>query len=421
MRVLYLDCAMGAAGDMLAAALYELLDDAGKKSFLERMNRLDYPDLKVTAEKATKCGIVGTGLRVTFAGLEENADFHGDHGHAEHSVHLHSGLTEISQMINSLPIEERVKEHAQAVYRLLAEAEGQVHGRPVDQIHFHEVGTMDAIADITAVCLLMEMLEIDRVIASKVHVGSGQVRCAHGILPVPAPAAAYLLREIPIYSGGIKGELCTPTGAALLKYFVNDFGNMPAMRIEKIGYGMGKKDFPVANCIRALLGQLEDIPNQSDHRFNSFSTIHTKSGDMQDQVFELSCNLDDMTPERIGFAVERLFELGALDVYTIPIGMKKCRLATMLCVLCTEEKKAQIVRAVFKHTTTLGIRENICHRYLLDRKTDSIKTDFGAVRVKHSEGYGVTMKKYEYDDLARIAAEKNLSLDELVELIEEKI
>lgn len=284
-----------------------------------------------------------------------------------------------------------------AVYGLIAEAESHAHGVPVTGIHFHEVGTMDAVADITAVCLLMDRLSVDEVIVSPVHVGSGQVKCAHGILPVPAPATAYILKDVPIYGGSVKGELCTPTGAALLKYFATRFGNMPVMKVQAVGYGMGKKDFEAANCVRAMLGE-------------------TKSG--KDIVLELSCNVDDMTAEEIGFAMERLFEGGALEVYTIPIHMKKSRPGTLIRVMCKEQDKEDMIGLIFKYTTTIGIRQAETQRYVLDRKITMVETSCGTVRRKDAAGYGVSRSKYEYDDLADIAREKGLSIKEVRDLIE---
>ncbi len=294
------------------------------------------------------------------------------------------------------PVSDACKADILAVYSLIAEAESHVHGVPVPEIHFHEVGTLDAVADVTAVCLLMERLAPEQVIVSPVHVGSGQVRCAHGILPVPAPATAYILRDVPIYGGEIRGELCTPTGAALLKHFASKFGSMPVMRTTAIGYGMGKKDFPTANCVRAMLG---------------------KTAGEGDVVTELCCNLDDMTAEAIGFAEEQLLAAGALDVYTVPAQMKKSRPGILLTVICREKDKEQILSLLFRHTTTLGVRENISRRYVLSRRIETVETEFGPVRKKSSRGYDVSREKWEYEDLARIARETGLSLDEIVRRI----
>ena len=434
MKTLYLDCGMGAAGDMLAAALLELLPDPD--GFVEKLNALGIPGVHFQREPAVKCGITGAHMSVTVHGLEEGEEPHGlhhhEHGHdCEHHdhdydhehdhdhdhehehrghhghghghehqrhEHRHSGLQDIEHIVRDhLSLPEKVREDVLAVYGLIAQAESHVHGAPVTEIHFHEVGTLDAIADVTAVCLLMRELSPDEVVASPVHVGSGQVKCAHGILPVPAPATAHILKDVPIYGGEIRGELCTPTGAALLRHFAARFGDMPVMKPRTIGYGMGKKDFPRANCVRAILGE---------------------TADRTDTVLELSCNVDDMTAEAVGFAMERLFEGGALEVYTVPIGMKKSRPGTLIRVLCAERDREKIVGLLFRHTSTIGVRETAARRYVLDRSVETVRTACGEVRRKAVSGYGVSRAKYEYDDLARIARERDISLDEAKLLIE---
>ena len=381
MRTIYLDCGMGAAGDMLTAALLELMPN--QDAFVEELNGLGIPGIRFTADKCEKCGILGTHMKVTIHGEEED-DHHHHHGH----------LADIRGIVSGLPLPTMVKLDILAVYEEIAQAESHVHGVPVEHIHFHEVGTMDAIADVTAVCLLLHRLAPDKIIVSPVHVGSGQVRCAHGILPVPAPATAYLLRGIPIYGGSIDGELCTPTGAALLKHFATEFGQMPVMKVQAIGYGMGRKDFPRANCVRALLGETE-------------API--------DAIVELRCNVDDMTGEAIGFALEQLLGSGALDAFTVPVGMKKSRPGVLITVLCREEKKEAMVHLLLKHTTTLGVREFPCRRYALSRTMEVVNTPFGPVRKKVSSGYGVRREKLEYDDLAKIAKEQHISLAEALD------
>ena len=452
MRTLYLDCGMGAAGDMLTAALAELLPD--KEAFFAELNALGIPGVSFLCEPAEKCGIRGTHVRVTVNGVEEDEEMHDGHGHPQepmdhhhddhherhdhhhehdhhdhdhdhyhdhehhhdhdhhhhhehdhnhdhdhdHDHHHHHGhhhgyrMAEIGQIVKEMQVSEKVKADILAVYGLIAEAESHVHGKTVEEIHFHEVGTMDAVADVTAVCMLMDRLAPERVIASPVHVGCGQVKCAHGILPVPAPATAYILRDVPVYGGSIDGELCTPTGAALLKHFVTEFGSMPVMRTERIGYGMGKKDFPAANCVRALLGQTQG---------------------QQDQIVELRCNIDDMTAEALAHASEVFFAAGALDVYTIPIQMKKSRVGMLLTVMCREKDRDSILPLMFRHTSTLGVRESISRRHTLSRKMETVSTEYGEVRKKVSSGYGITKEKYEYEDLAAIAGKTGMSVDEV--------
>ena len=379
MKTLYFDCGMGAAGDMLSAALLELFDD--KQAVLDELNALGIPGVEFKAEVSTKCGINGTHLSVTVNGEEEeSADVHDHEHHAHNHVHEHehshehehhhdhSSMADIEHIIGHLPLEDAVRADVIAVYKLIAEAESHAHGMPVSEIHFHEVGTMDAVADITAACLLIRKLAPEKIVASPVHVGAGKVRCAHGVLPVPAPATAYILRDVPIYGGRIQGELCTPTGAALLKHFAAAFGDMPVMRVQRVGYGMGKKDFEAANCVRAMLGE---------------------TGDGADSVYELNCNIDDMTAETIGFAAEKIREAGAVEVFTTAVMMKKNRPGTLLTVLCREAQKEAVVQAIFKHTATIGIRETLCRRYVLTRTEETVETALGPVRRKVSSGYGV--------------------------------
>lgn len=387
---------MGAAGDMLMAALYELLDD--KQTFLDTMRGLGLPGIEISAEPAVKCGITGTHMKVLVHGSEELDALHDhlhEHAHEhshDHEHHHHTGLHEIEHLLSHLDLPQTVRDDALAVYHRIAEAESKVHGRPVDQIHFHEVGTLDALADVVGVCLLMHLLAPEKVYASSVHVGSGQVRCAHGILPVPAPATALLLAGVPIYGGVIQGELCTPTGAALLTHFVTKFGELPAMRLLKSGYGMGTKDFPAANCVRAMLGE-QDAPTE--------------------EILELSCNLDDCTGEAIGFAMERLLDAGALDVYWTSVGMKKNRPGILLTCMCRPLDREKMVELLFRHTTTLGVRESAFRRYTLSRESKTIQTPDGDIRVKVSTGYGVAREKPEFEDLAKIARETGKSLSEL--------
>lgn len=388
MKTLYLDCGMGAAGDMLTAALLELFPQREKMA--EELNELGIPGVRYEAEPCSKCGIQGTHVHV-YVGDTEEGEYH-DHPHSHH----HSGMEEIAHWISHIQASQTVKERIRSVYETIARAESLVHGVEVQDIHFHEVGTLDALADVTAVCYLMEKLGNPVVYASPVHVGSGHVYCAHGILPVPAPATAEILKGVPIYGGQIQGELCTPTGAALLKQFVREFGNMPVMTPQAVGYGMGKKDFAMANCLRAMLGE---------------------SGEAEDSIVELSCNLDDMTGEDIGFAMEQLLEAGAPEVFTTPIYMKKNRPAVMLTVLCRQEQREQMVRLIFRHTTTLGIRQTPHRRYTLTRREEQVMTPYGPVSCKISQGWGVSRRKPEYEDLARLAREKDIPIHQLRETL----
>ncbi len=417
---------------MLMGALLSLLPKEEQQSFVEELNGIGIPHVQMTLRDDKKCGVAGKHVKITVDGAEEGADAEhghehcrdgqehcrhgqehrqdeqeycsdehehcrdgqehcpGGHGHA-HS-HAHTSMEDIQEIIRELAVSDRVKADAEAVYRLIAEAESLVHGETVSMIHFHEVGMMDAIADIVGCAMLMERLGVEKTVVSAVNVGFGRVRCAHGILPVPAPATAELLRGIPCYAGSVEGELCTPTGAALLRYFGGSFGNMPGMTVERIGYGTGNKDFEAANVIRAMLGESEDV---------------------QDGIVELQCNMDDVTAEELGYAMELLMEKGARDVFATAVTMKKGRPGILLTVLCTDADREEMVKLIFKHTPTIGIRESEKERRILQRREETVSTVLGDVRVKVSEGYGVTRRKAEYEDLKKLAGEKGLSLREV--------
>jgi len=415
MKTLYLECGMGAAGDMLTAALLELTED--RQSFLKRINHLGLPGVNVGAETSVKCGITGTHMKVTVNGEEEESrDAHShphehahEHSHGQdhehhsddpaHGHHHHASPADVEELINGLNVSDQVKADAKAVYALIAEAESQVHGHPVSEIHFHEVGTLDAVTDVISVCLLMEEIGAEEVVVSPVHVGSGHVHCMHGILPVPAPATALILKDVPTYGGHIQGELCTPTGAALLKHFASRFGDRPIMRTKAIGYGMGKKDFEQANCVRAFLGESER---------------------QREQITKLECNLDDMTGEDIGFATEQLFQAGAKEVFTQAVGMKKNRPGILLTVLCLTEDADRLAEEMMKHTSTLGIRRQEMSRYVLQRSVETLSISYGEVRMKQASGMGVKRSKPEFEDVAALARKYQVPLRTIREKITEE-
>jgi len=388
MKTLYLDCGMGAAGDMLTAALMGLAED--REAVVEELNRAFAGRAVLILTRDRKGGLEGLHCTVSIDGDTEEQESHAHHHHH------HASLSEVEAFIGGLSLPAPVIADALSVFRLIAEAEAKVHGQTMENIHFHELGTLDAMADVVSVCYLINLLKPDHIAASPVHVGSGTIHTAHGELPVPAPATMELLKGIPIYSGNIRGELCTPTGAALLKHFVNSFGELPAMRAGKIGYGTGTKEFPRANILRVLLGETDEE---------------------SEELLELSCNVDDSTPEDLGYAMEALFAAGALDVWFTPIGMKKSRPAVMLSCLGREEKREALLHCLFRHTGTLGVREYPCRRWALERSIQTADTPWGPVRVKRAEGFGVTREKAEYEDLKAIAKKENLPLNEIREAI----
>ncbi len=439
-KVLYLDCGMGAAGDMLGAALYELLDDHDRKKYIEEINSAGIEGVTVEAHPDTKAGIAGTHMSVKIDGVEEDDHDHHDHHHEhhhdhhhdhdhdhgfeddhdhehhhdhDHYHHHHASLKDVHDMIEATSFSANVKADACAVYDLIAAAESRAHGKEVSEIHFHEVGMKDAVIDVLGACRLIEMISPDEIIASPIRTGFGDVKCAHGIVPVPAPATAYLLEGIPAYAGDIRGEMCTPTGAAILKHFAAKYCEMPAMITEAVGYGCGKKEFERANCVRAMIGTVSDSMANESGISNPNDQSEKKASSTG--VVELSTNIDDMTGEALGFAAEIMREEGALDVYFTPVYMKKNRPGYILTVLCRSEDEEKMSGLFFKHTSTWGIRRREVERRYMDTRIEKRDTEFGPVRFKVGEGYGITKSKPEYEDIARIAAEKSLSVREVIE------
>lgn len=389
MKTLYLECAMGAAGDMLMGALYELCPE--KDKFLRDMNAL-HPGVAVAAERVTRQGIAGTHMRVLIHGQEEG---HGHH-HGHHHHHEHHSLADIEALIDGFALPEAVRGAAKRTYGLIAKAESEAHGVDVGEVHFHEVGALDAVADVTGVCYLMHLLEPEAVCASAVTVGSGTVHTAHGLLPVPAPATARLLTGVPIATGDIAAELCTPTGAALLRTFAASFGPLPDGVVLGCGFGCGTRDFPRANCVRAFL----------------LDTAGTASGP-NDLVTELKANIDDMTGEELGFAMERLLEMGALDVSYMPVQMKKNRPGVVLTCLCRPAEADRLAAEMLRHTSTFGVRRTDCSRYAMEASTEPVETVYGCIPRKTAAGYGLVKSKPEYEAMAAAAREHGVSLKEI--------
>ena len=393
MRTLYWECAMGAAGDMLMGSLYELYTE--KEKFLDVMNRL-LPGVSLEAEPVTRQGISGTHMRVRIHGQEEGHEHH----HAQHGHH-HRSPAGIDALIDGFPLPETVRASAKSVYRSIAQAEARAHGCEPGEVHFHEVGSLDAVMDVTGVCYLMELLALEAVFASPVTVGSGTVSTAHGLLPVPAPATARLLEGVPVAAGEIAAELCTPTGAALLRQFAGGFGPMPAGVVLGCGYGCGTKDFRRANCVRAFL----------------LETAAEAAGP-NDTVTELRANLDDMTGEGLGFAMERLLEAGALDVSYVPLQMKKNRPGVLLLCLCRPADADRLAREILVHTSTFGVRRTDCPRYALAVEKGTVETAYGPISCKTGSGYGVTKWKPEYEEAAAAAREHGAAMRTVQEAVQ---
>ncbi|MDR1210175.1 MAG: nickel pincer cofactor biosynthesis protein LarC [Clostridiales bacterium] len=372
MKILYIECAMGAAGDMLTAALAGLIEEPGR--FLPKI-----AGVETRFAAGERRGLAGLFAEVSVNGESEDGHHH----------HRHVPPEEIARRIVAIEAPERVLADVREIYASIAEAEAAAHGVPVHEVHLHELGAMDAIADAANASALIRAIAPDRIVVSPVAVGFGTVSAAHGALPVPAPATASLLMGVPIYAGEVEGELTTPTGAALIRHFADGFGNMPAMAVSAAGIGLGSRDYPRANAVRVFLGEAE-------------------SGS-RDSVMEISCNVDDMTGEAVAFASERLWESGALDVWTAPIYMKKSRPAFMITALTRPGDADAVARAMLAHTTTFGARLRAYDRMILDRRFETAETPFGSVTAKIGEGFGARKAKAEFDSAA--AAIRREALD----------
>ena len=389
---------MGAAGDMLAGALVSLLSKEEQESFIKMINNIGVDGVKVSLSDDAKCGIAGKHFKVEIDGVEEHShdvhehEHHHEH-HEHHHEHHHQGKGPFPKELETVAEKLNCPNDIQKVYELLAEAEAKVHGKDVSEIHFHEVGMKDALIDIASVVYLMNKLKVDKVVVSPVNVGFGKVKCAHGILPVPAPATAELVKGIPTYAGRFEGELLTPTGAALLKYYADEFSYQPLMNVIKCGYGTGNKNFESANVVKAVLGEVTDEL-------------------ISENIIELNCNVDDMSAEDMAYATKALIENGAKDAFVTPVIMKKGRSGMLLTVLCSAIDKERFVSLIFKHTSTIGIRVKETERIILNRHEETVHTKLGDVRVKYSEGYGVKREKPEFEDLRKLAEENNISVAE---------
>ncbi len=384
MKLLYVECKMGIAGDMLVGALSELVKNP--KSSFDKINSSMPDGVTVSAEKSSNLGIAGTAVRVSINGEEEDEHKHGN------------SLKNVTDILDKMNVAEHIRLKAKQVYDCIAEAESEAHGVPVTQIHFHEVGSLDAIADIVSALMLIDELAPDKIVFSPLNLGGGTVSCAHGILPVPAPATAALLRGLPCYGGTEKGELTTTTGAAMARALADGFDENPEMNIISVGYGLGKKIFSAPNVLRVFYA---DIPQQKFMRENA------------DRNAEIVFNVDDMTGEAAAYAMEVLFREGALDAYISPLTMKKGRQGMLFTCICEVKDVTKLAEVIFKHTTTLGVRVRICERIKLDRHFVTVRTRYGDVPVKEARA-GITNKfKPEFDNTATLARAADVSVDEV--------
>jgi uncharacterized protein (TIGR00299 family) protein len=414
MRIAYLDCFSGISGDMFLAALI----DAGiaPRIFHQAVNalavgaKLEISRVNRSGISATKVDVIVNGEKDTPRSTEptarEQSHSHThDHAHHHHAHHEHQngrGLTEIREIIRKTSLNESVKRIAIAIFEKLGEAEAKIHNIPIEQIHFHEVGAVDALVDITCAAVGAEALGVDEVICSPLNVGGGTVTCAHGTFPVPAPATVELLKNVPVYSSGLQAELVTPTGAAIIRTLTTRFASFPDMKIEKAGYGAGTRDFPAhANVLRITIGE---------------AASKLAANTSQETISVLEANLDDLNPQVFGYVMDRLLEAGALDVFGMPVQMKKNRPGSLLTVLAKPDDADKLAQIIFAETTTLGVRRREEKRQVLARKWQTVPTRFGDVRIKIASLNGtVTNYAPEYEDCRRIAAEHRVPLKSVMQ------
>jgi len=389
MRTLYLECYSGISGDMAVAALLDL--GADKAALLSALNSLKIGGFEIKIGRANKNGIDACDFDVVLTDSHEHKH---EHSHSSEEHH-HRGINEIFSIIDNSNISVRAKQLSKDIFTVVAKAEAKIHGKPIDEVHFHEVGAVDSIVDIVGTAVCIDNLNIERVIASPLFEGTGYLRCQHGLLPVPAPATAEILREycIPFKITQNKGEMVTPTGAAIVAALAQSFTPPEFMTIEKIGFGAGKKDFASANVVRAMLVNTTD--------------------DNSDEIVKLECNIDDITGEQLGYAMEVLINSGANDCFYTPIFMKKNRPAYLLTVLCEQTSRENIVKLLFKHTTTIGIRTSKMPRIKMNRKIYTVATKYGEVQVKQCTYDDIVKNYVEYETAKKLAVQNNISVDDV--------
>lgn len=381
MRIAYFDCFAGISGDMTLGALVDA--GASFENLKQELEKLGLHEFQLKAEKVVRRGITATDITV-----DVHHEHHHEHNHGHDHSHHGRGFSEIKHIIESCGLSANVKARAIAIFTRLGEAEAKIHGKSIEEIHFHEVGAVDSIVDIVGACIGLELLGIDRVYASPIPTFTGMVEMAHGKFPLPAPATAEILKNTPWRTLGIEGEIVTPTGAAIIKEFAEEFGPMPAMSIESTGYGSGKKDFGIPNVLRMMVGESSEI-------------YSTETG----EVALVETNIDDLSPQVYEVVMERLFAAGALDVYLTPIQMKKNRPATLLSVICEPANTEAVSNIIFEETSTIGVRIDIRKRMCLPRKIVTIDTEYGPIHVKLAlRGEEIVNIQPEYEDCKAAAA-----------------
>ena len=396
MKVLYFDCSSGISGNMTLGALTEIIGD--EKYLTEELKKLNVEGYKIEVSKKVKNGITGTYVDVI---LEHEHEHHHDHEHEHHHHHEHRNLNDVNKIIDESSLDENVKDLAKRIFLRVAKSESKVHNKPLEEVHFHEVGALDSIVDIVGTAILINKINPDKVISSVVNDGYGFIECAHGKMAVPVPATSEIFTDagVKFRQIDIDTELVTPTGAAIIAELSNEFKVMPAMNVEKIGWGAGYKDIEIPNVLKVYLGEMESKDNT---------------------VCVMETNIDDSSGEILGFTSEKLFDEGALDVFFTPIFMKKNRPAYRLTTVCKKENMEKLQNIIFKETTTIGIRYRFEERKVLERKETEIDTKYGKLKVKEVVNNGEKYVYPEFESMKKLAKENNIPLKELYKIEELK-
>ena len=396
MKVLYFDCSSGISGNMTLGALTEIIGD--EKYLTEELKKLNVEGYKIEVSKKVKNGITGTYVDVI---LEHEHEHHHDHEHEHHHHHEHRNLNDVNKIIDESSLDENVKDLAKRIFLRVAKSESKVHNKPLEEVHFHEVGALDSIVDIVGTAILINKINPDKVVSSVVNDGYGFIECAHGKMAVPVPATSEIFTDagVKFRQIDIDTELVTPTGAAIIAELSNEFKVMPAMNVEKIGWGAGYKDIEIPNVLKVYLGEMESKDNT---------------------VCVMETNIDDSSGEILGFTSEKLFDEGALDVFFTPIFMKKNRPAYRLTTVCKKENMEKLQNIIFKETTTIGIRYRFEERKVLERKETEIDTKYGKLKVKEVVNNGEKYVYPEFESMKKLAKENNIPLKELYKIEELK-
>jgi uncharacterized protein (TIGR00299 family) protein len=417
MKILYYDCFSGISGDMNLGALLDL--GIEEKYLITELKKLRLAGYEIKVSRDSRKGIEGTKVDVI---LQEHHDHHNEDGHehvhksSKHSHQHHEehrNLKDIEEIIDCSELNSKVKVLSKKIFMKVAQAEAKVHGKSLYEVHFHEVGAIDSIVDIVGAAICLDYLGVDKIMSSSIELGGGFVKCAHGIIPVPAPATVEILKGIPVKFGVVPFETTTPTGAAILAANVDEFKDDKNFIINRIGYGIGNRDTEIPNVLRVML--VEEVDKSITHK-SELGHIQSTAYDNEAEQQIIECNIDDMNSELYDYIIEKLFIEGALDVYLTPIIMKKGRPSVKISVLCQEDKFQKIKEILFRETTTLGVRSFKVHKTMLERRFTKVNTSYGQVTIKEAYYNGEKIKgKFEYEECKKIAQSRGIPISEVYE------